>query len=140
MVCLMNFINTSGLLSVMTWYLFSTFLMNLVNAVFIRAVPFCSWSWVLYSIVPLVIYAFLYLVGGGDCQKISAGECITCGVYCKGFKQVYGQYMSCLVELSLSCCGMRYGSGFGSSFVVGVWVNSVKLEVNEQFMDGSLNL
>ena len=106
MVCLINFINTSGLLSVMTWYLFSTRLMNLVNAVFIRAVPCCSWSWVLYSIVPLVIYAFLYLVGSGDCQKISAGECITCGVYAKGFKQVYGQYMSCFVELNLNCCGM----------------------------------
>ena len=55
-----------------------------------------------YSIVPLVIYAFVYLVGGGNCQKISAGECITCGVYCEGFKQVYDEYMSCFVELNLA--------------------------------------
>ena len=90
----------------------------------------------LYSIVPFVIYAFLYLVGGEDCQKISAGKCITCGVYCEGFKQVYGEYMRCFVELNSNCCGMKYGSGFGSSFVVRVLVNSIKLEVNEQFMDG----
>ena len=90
----------------------------------------------LYSIVPLVIYAFLHLVGSGDCQKISVGECITCGVYCEGFKQVYGEYMSRFVELNSNCCGMRYGSSLGSSFVVGVLVNSIKPEVNEQLMDG----